>query len=85
MSAIHKIDYEGGLILTGRWKPTDALVEKIKQSNIPALHAPVISYDAMKMITSFTAKIRKGDRSKVEKAINVIENHINFDALCDFV
>lgn len=70
-----------GLILTGRYPPSEILIEKLKKAEIPSLYAAKTSYDAMRMITSFTAKIRKEDTSKVEKAIQLVEGSINFSLL----
>lgn len=74
-----RFEPENGLILTGRHPPLPDLVEKIKKAEIPALYAPYSSYEAMKMITSFTAKIRKEDISKVTKAIDLVENSIDLN------
>lgn len=70
-----------GMILTGRQPPSQLIVEKIKSEDFPALYAPVCSYDAMKMITSFTAKICGEDSRKIERAIQLIEENLNFDLL----
>lgn len=75
-------DYGSGIILTGRNPPSETILEKIRQEDIPTLYAPMYSYDAMKMITSYTAKIRTKDLPKIEKAITLVEENINFDALC---
>jgi len=75
------VDYEGGLILTGQNAPRDELLQRIMNVNIPILYAPLCSFDVMKMITSFTAKIRQEDTEKVNRAIEVVEKHIDFDAL----
>ncbi len=77
----HKV----GLLLTGRQPPTPTTLEGIRNSDIPALYAPVCSYTAMKQITSFTAKIRREDTHKVVTAISLVENHIDFQRLCDEV
>jgi len=73
------VDFEGGMILTGRQAPSDNMVALIKAHDIPVLYAPICSYDAMKMITSFIAKIRTGDTLKIERAIKVVEENVNFD------
>ena len=75
------IDYEGGLILTGQNAPRDELLQRITNVNIPILYAPLCSFDVMKMITSFTAKIRQEDTEKVARAIDVVEKHVDFEAL----
>jgi phosphate acetyltransferase len=72
-------DAEAGMILTGDVPPKSSVVEQIKKADIPMLYAPVNSYTAMKMITSFTAKIRREDVAKVKEAIAVAESHIDFD------
>ncbi|MBB63981.1 MAG: cobyrinic acid a,c-diamide synthase [Waddliaceae bacterium] len=74
-------DFGGAMILTGRRNPRATIIEHIKKVNIPVLHARMRNYDAMHMISTFTAKIRKDDVQKVQKAINVVEAHVNFDAL----
>lgn len=70
-----------GIILTGRQPPSSFIIDQIQQENLPALYAPVCSYDAMKMITSFTAKIRGEDLPKIEQAIQLVEQNLNFDLL----
>lgn len=70
-----------GMILTGRQTPSQQIIDKIKRDDFPALYAPVCSYDAMKMITSFTAKIRGEDLPKIEQAIKIVENNLNLDLL----
>ena len=72
----------GGVILTGRYPPTEESLNAIKSSNIPFLYAPMCSYDAMKKITGYIAKIRTEDTSKVEKAIQLVEKYVDLDALC---
>ena len=74
-------DFQGGMILTGRQPPTDEILEKIRCADIPIIYAPLCSYDAMKMITSFTAKIRKEDTAKISQAIKLVEKNVDFDLL----
>lgn len=70
-----------GLILTGKVPPKDFIVEQIRRAKIPMLYAPVSSFVAMKMIHSFTSKIRKEDEAKVIEAIQVVESHVDFSLL----
>ena len=35
----------------------------------------------MKMITSYTSKLKKEDTARVEEAISLVEGHIDFDCL----
>lgn len=71
-------DFEAGMILTGDDPPSKYIVEQIREADIPMLYAPGSSYQVMKMITSFTAKIRTDDIPKVKEAIEVAESHIDF-------
>ncbi len=74
-------DFEGGMILTGRRLPCKELLEKISASEVPTLYAPMSSYNALKMITGFTAKIRKDDVFKVNEAMRLVERNVNWDAI----
>lgn len=75
-------DFLGGMILTGTNSPTPAIIEKIQAYQIPTLYAPLCCFDAMKMITSFTSKIRTEDQLKVDEAIHLVEKHVDFNKLC---
>lgn len=77
-----KDNYQGGLILTSSVPPSQKAIDLIKSVDIPVLYSPICSYDAMKMITSFITKIRKEDTPKIEKAIQLIEENVNIDAIC---
>lgn len=70
-----------GMILTGREPPKEAVVDQIRRANIPMLYVPLSSFVTMKMINTYTTKIRKEDTAKIEEAIEVVENHIDFDRL----
>ncbi len=74
-------DLSVGMILTGDAPPRQTIVEALKKANIPMLYAPVSSYKAMEMITSYTVKIRKEDKKKINEAIELVEGHIDFDKL----
>jgi len=74
-------DLETGIILTGKNPPKDSIVDQIRRAKIPMLYAPVSSFVAMKMINSYTSKIRKDDKPKIEEAVKVVETHIDFEKL----
>lgn len=74
-------DFCGGLILTSKQAPSDQIIQHIRSVDIPVLYCPMCSYDAMKMITSFTTKIRTEDTPKINRAIQLAEEYINFDLL----
>lgn len=75
-------NYCDGMILTSKVPPSPSIVEQIRKGNMPVLYAPLCSYDAMKMITSFKTKIRSKDIPKVQKAIALVEEHLDLDSLC---
>lgn len=70
-----------GMILTGRQAPAPMIIDKIKEADLPALYAPLCSYDAMKMITSLITKIRVEDHPKIEQAIQITEQNLDFDQI----
>jgi len=76
------VDYQGGLILTGRQKPSQTIIDKMQHIDIPVLYAPMSSYDATRKIMSFIAKIRLEDKSKIKQAIHLVEKHIDLKTLC---
>lgn len=76
-----KDDIKTGMILTGDHPPRHYIIEELKKANIPMLYTPFHSHTAMKMITSFTAKIQTDDTEKIREAIEVVERHIHFDLL----
>jgi hypothetical protein len=71
----------GGMILTSAIPPSEKMLQQIASVDMPVLYVPLCSYDAMKMITSFIAKIRTEDVPKVEQAIALVEKNIDFDLL----
>ncbi|HSX38357.1 MAG TPA: AAA family ATPase [Chlamydiales bacterium] len=70
-----------GMILTGRHPPKASVLEQIHRADIPALYIPLSSFITMKMITTYTTKIRKEDTLKIEEAIRVVEEEVDFDLL----
>jgi len=76
----HQLDMYG-LLLTGDQAPSAFILDQIKKLDAPALYTPIDSYEAMKMITSFTAKTRGEDLVKIEQAIQLVENHLDMDLL----
>ena len=70
-----------GMILTGEIPPRQSTIEALQKAQIPMLHTPLDSYKTMKMITSYTVKIRSGDREKADQAIELAIHHIDFAAL----
>lgn len=74
-------DLSVGIILTGDTPPRKTILEALRKANIPMLYAPVSSYRAMEMITSYTVKIRTEDKEKINEAVEIVESHIDFNLL----
>ncbi len=72
---------EGGIILTGATAPSDKMIKALQTSDLPALYTPITNYEALKKLTSYIAKIRKEDLPKIREATQLIEAHIDYDAL----
>lgn len=70
-----------GLILTGDFPPRHSIVEELKNARIPMLYTPFHSHTVMHRIASFTAKIQSEDLEKVNEAISLVEEHVDFDTL----
>lgn len=76
-----KKDLKTGLILIGDTPPKPSIISELKKADIPMLYTPVSSTKAMQMINSHTAKIQIEDAEKVNEAIDLVESHLDFDAL----
>jgi dethiobiotin synthetase len=74
-------ELEIGMILTGKEAPKASLIQQIQEAHIPMIYAPVSSFIALKMINSYTTKIRTEDREKIDEAISTVESNIDFDLL----
>lgn len=70
-----------GLILTGREPPKNSVVTQIQKAKIPMLYVPMSNFFVMKMINTYTLKIRKDDPVKINEAIQIVESHIDFEKL----
>ena len=78
-------DLRAGMILTGKHPPKEMILEQIKQADIPMIYIPLSSFIAMKMINTYTTKIRKEDTPKIEEAVRIVEKHIDFEKLFDAI
>ncbi len=78
-------DLEVGMILTGETPPRKEIVDKLKEANIPMLYVAQHSYNVMKMITSYTVKIRRDDKEKITEAVELSERNIDFEKLIDVI
>ena len=76
-----RLEHDCGVILTGRYPPSSAMIEKLKQAKIPTLYSALPSFETMLMINTYTAKTRMEDIEKVQEAIDVTLNYLDFNAL----
>lgn len=76
-------ELQGGIILTGKNPPRPELIDQIKDAKVPVLYAPMSSYEATNKIHKYTAKLREEDRAKVDRAIQIVENNLDFDQIID--
>ncbi|MCH9609890.1 MAG: Phosphate acetyltransferase [Chlamydiales bacterium] len=70
-----------GLILSGQIPPREAIIEKLKKAKIPTLYSSTPTYDVMRLINTFTAKILNEDVKKVNKAIELVESYLDLNLL----
>jgi phosphate acetyltransferase len=75
------IDLMGGLILSGSKAPSTSILEQLMQAGIPVLYSPLSHFEAIHKIDSFVSKIRLEDTSKIEEAMQLVQQHVDFDLL----
>lgn len=71
-----------GLLLTGEHSPSKRIIEAADTVHMPLLYAPISNCQLMDRLAHFTAKIRQGDQAKIQRAVDLVETHIDFDRLC---
>lgn len=74
-----KLNLGFGMILTGPLSPRNFVIEELKKAHIPAFHVPLHSDEVIEKISSFTAKIQKEDKEKIQEAVSVVKENIDFD------
>lgn len=70
-----------GMILTGDLPPRSSVIEGLKKAGIPAFYTSLHSDKVHEKINSFTAKIQKDNDEKIQEAMKVVEENLNFDLL----
>jgi len=76
--------WRGGMIIAGevpKHAIPDSLMDALKNSKCPMLHAKMSTYDAMVALTSYTAKLSALDSRRTTAAIQHYEPHIDFNFL----
>lgn len=77
----HKEALFSGMILTGVVPPEDSIVEALKKADVPAFYAKMHTFETMKLISSYTSKLKEEDVLRVQEAISLVEGSIDFDRL----
>lgn len=77
----NKNDPKGGMILTSPIPPNKNIIEKAKEIDLPIIYIPMTAYEVIDMISHHIGKIRNEDTQKIEKAISLVKENINFDSL----
>lgn len=70
-----------GILLTGRKEPKNSILKELRSREIPVLYAPLPGFVVLKTVNTHTTKIRKEDAPKIKEAIQIVEHHIDFNAL----
>jgi phosphate acetyltransferase len=70
-----------GILLTGRKEPKASVLEKLKEANIPVLYARLPGFVVLKTVNTHISKIRGEDLPKIQEAIEIVNKHVDFNAL----
>ncbi len=70
-----------GIVLTGGMKPRRSVAELVKKAGIPVLFVKDDTYTAAKKIHDRTVKIKPEDTDKINTVTEMVEEHINIDAI----
>ncbi len=69
------------ILLTGKTPPRLPILDQIKAAGLPCLFTATESFEAMKKISGFIAKISAQDTQKIEEAIQMVERSVDLGAL----
>lgn len=75
-----KRDWGSGLILTSQTPPRDEILRRLANLDMPVIYTSACTFDVMKKVSTFKAKILREDTVKVQEAINTVEQNIKIDA-----
>lgn len=70
-----------GLILTGDIAPSNWIIEDIKKSSNIAMMTSKTSSDVLVELSNFHAKIQSQDHEKIQEAIKLVHQHLDFSKL----
>jgi len=70
-----------GIILTGGLLPNPTIVDLLKKSQIPILLSGSDTYSVAAKIETFTCKIQKTDKDKIEEATRLVKKYIDVNTI----
>jgi len=83
-SDIHLSAIESGtecLILTGELYPSEMIVARAEEKDIPILVVRDDTYTVAKKLEKLSARLRLRDKAKVDRGINIVSENIDFQLL----
>ena len=69
------------LILTGELYPGEIILSVAEQKNIPILVVREDTYSVAKKLEKLSVRLRLRDKAKVERGMNMVNEHVNFSLL----
>ncbi|MBS1114054.1 MAG: hypothetical protein H6Q92_1817, partial [Nitrospirae bacterium] len=69
------------LILTGELYPGEIIMSIAEQKNIPILVVREDTYGVAKKLEKLSVRLRLRDKAKVERGMNLVNEHVNFSLL----
>ncbi len=68
-------------MLAGDLTPSAAVLELLRNSDVPTIASPLDSYTVASSIHSMTVKTLPGDVEKIDKIQTLVETHVEIDRL----
>ena len=76
--------FHGGIVFTGsnrEWRPSGTFLEKLREFDVPTLHAPMQTTHAVELIQKHTHKLNATDRARTGAAVRHVQDHVNLALL----
>ena len=71
------------LILTGELYPSEIIISRAEEKNVPLLVVREDTYSIAKKLEKLSMRLRLRDKSKVERGMSLVSGNINFPLLYD--
>jgi dethiobiotin synthetase len=76
--------FQGGIVFTGTqcsFELSEDILERLRESSVPAVHAPIETIDAIAMIHRHTSKLNATDRQRTQAAVRHVVQHVDMNML----